>query len=194
MAANRTPAHRPPTPTTQDEWAAFFAGVDQAVAKNPNHPLLIGKPEGNPVQTRPPWRPTAEAWVQGVQSVGTTRYAAGVRNPRRNFKSATLANNAGWKAGVQQAVTEDRFAKGMGAVNVDEAIETAATTGAATYASGASARSAKYQRKVDALAARMGAVVEQVRAMPATTDAEREQRMLKMVQGARAAARGAPGR
>ncbi len=91
---------------------------------------------------------------------------------------------------MTDAVKDDRFAKGMQKVDVDAAIETAVKIGAQGYADGAAARADKYTKNVDAIAAKMGAVVEVVRKMPAKTDADREQRMLTMVRGARAAAKG----
>src|SRR6266540_3160470 len=84
-----------------EEWQHLFARVEEEVAKNPQHPLMVGKPEGNPVQIRPPWDPRAEEWVRGVQATGSARWEAGIQRPRANFKTAALANNDGWKAGVQ---------------------------------------------------------------------------------------------
>lgn len=180
----------PPGLLSDDQWAKLFVAVESAVKEDPNHPLMVGRVDGNPVQIRPPWRPSADRWIEGVNNVGAQRWVAGIQNPRADFKSAALANNEGWKAGVTQAVQEDRFAKGMNTVNVDEAINTAVAVGASGYAAGAAARTAKFQRNVDAIAPRMAAVVEATRRMPAKTDAEREARALSMIRGARAAARG----
>lgn len=183
----------PKAPTgllTNAEWAHLFSAVEKAVADDPNHPLMVGRVDGNPVSIRPPWRPNADTWLQGVTGNGASRWEKGIQNPRADFKAAALANNDGWKAGVQKAVTEDRFAKGMADVSVDEAIATAVAIGGSGYAAGATARKAKFQRKVDAIAPRMAAVVEQTRRMPAKTDADREARALNMIRGARAAGQG----
>lgn len=189
--------HRNPTPggglLSPEEWQGLFAAAEAAVKANPQHPLMVGKPEGNPVQIRPPWRPSSARWVQGVQSVGAQRWEEGIQNPRADFKAAALANNEGWKAGVQAAVAADRFRRGVEGVNVDESIATAVKIGGGGYAAGAAAREAKFQRKVDMIAPRMAAVVEATRRLPARTDAEREARMLNQVRGAREAGRG-PGR
>lgn len=196
MAKSKRPSI-PPTPggiLTNEQWAGLFEAVEREVAADPAHPLLVGHPEGNPVQIRPPWRPQADRWVQGVQSVGAQRWEQGIQNPRADFKAAALANNDGWKAGVNAAVAGDRYAKGVQTVNVDEAIATAVAIGGAGYSAGAAARSAKFQRKVDAIAPRMAAVVEATRRMPARTDQEREARMLNQVRGAREAAKGPAGR
>ncbi|MGH7752738.1 MAG: hypothetical protein ACREN5_07975 [Gemmatimonadales bacterium] len=196
MAKTKRPSI-PPTPggiLSAEQWAGLFNAVEAEVAKDPLHPLLVGHPEGNPIQIRPPWRPSAERWAQGVSTVGAQRWEQGIQNPRADFKAAALANNDGWKAGVTAAVQGDRFAKGLQGVSVDEAIATAMQIGGAGYAAGAQARATKFQRKVDAIAPRMAAVTEATRRMPARTDAEREARMLNQVRGAREAAKGPAGR
>lgn len=196
MAKGKRPSI-PPTPggiLSSEQWAGLFDAVEREVANDPSHPLLVGHPEGNPIQIRAPWRPSAERWQQGVSTVGAQRWEQGIQNPRADFKAAALANNDGWKAGVTAAVQGDRFAKGIQNVNVDEAIATAMVIGGAGYAAGANARAAKFQRKVDAIAPRMAAVTEATRRMPARTDVEREARMLNQVRGAREAAKGPTGR
>src|SRR5439155_587651 len=106
--------------------------------------------------------------------------------PRADFRSAALANNDGWKAGVQDAVKNDAFAKGMAKVDVDAAIETAVAIGADGYAAGAAARANKFEKNTAAIAAKMSAVTEAVRKMPAKSDSDREARMLAQVRGSRA--------
>ena len=173
-------------PLSDDQWHKIFDAADAAVAADPQHPLLVGKPEGNPVNTRPPWAPSADTWEQGVTTTGGARWEAGIQNPRQDFKSAALANNDGWKAGVTAAVSQDRYAKGMGAVNVDDAIATALKIGSAGYQAGATARKAKYAAKTQAIQAAMGAVVTKARSMPAKTLQDRINRAVTMIQGAAA--------
>ncbi|MGH2669586.1 MAG: hypothetical protein ACRDH5_10835 [bacterium] len=194
MAKRRSTPPASSTFLTPDQWRAVFGEVEAAVKKNPQHPLMVGHPEGNPITIRPPWRPDAERWAEGVQATGAARWERGIQNPRADFKAAALANNDGWKSGVTAAVAGDRFRRGMETVNVDEAIATATERGGANYAAGATARRAKFQRKVDAIAPRMAAVTQKVRGMPARNDAEREARMLEQVRGAREAGRGTTGR
>lgn len=181
----------PPLPTdwsNEAEVQAYFATIDRLVKDNPDHPLLKGRLDGNPIQVRAPWKPDQKAWLDGVNGVGGQRWVAGIQNPRAEFKSAALRNNEGWKAGVQKAVAEDKFKKGMEGVDVEAAIETAVKIGASGYQAGAAARADKFQKNTDAIAAKMGAVVQGVRGMPAKTDADREARMLAMVRGAKKAA------
>ena len=168
--------------------AEQIAGRLAAYDANPQHPDLVGHPEGNPVQIRPAF-PDAATFtarlVQGVQA-NAGRYAEGVQAPRKNFKAAALAANAAWKAGVTAAVAGDRFAAGMGGVNEDEAIQTAVTVGAQTYVQGVTGRQAKITRIMGDVAPKMAAAVATVRALPANSDADREARAIGMIRAARA--------
>jgi hypothetical protein len=87
---------------------------------------------------------------------------------------------------VQEAITNDRYGKGMAAVNEDLAIETAATLGAQSLAQGVTSRQAKIQEKAAKFAPAMAAAVATVRQMPANTPAEREARAVAMIRAARA--------
>ncbi len=170
------------------EMAERIAGKMAEYATNDQHPDLIGKPEGNPVQIRPAFPDAAtftKRLTDGV-SANAGRYAEGVRAPRRNFLEAAKASNGAWKAGVQAAVAGDRFLGGLNKVNADEAIETAATLGAATYVQGVTGRAPKIQRIMTEVAPMMAAAVSTARALPADTDAQREARAIAMIRGARA--------
>ncbi len=186
--AKAAPSRTYPTrPLTEAEWASLFAVVNDEVAKDPQHPLLVGRPEGNPIQTRAPWAPNPDTWLQGVQATGGTRWEHGIQNPRRDFKSAALASNDAWKNGVTAAVAADRYAKGINGVNVDQAIATALKIGGQGYTSGAAARKDKFAAKVGALQAAMGAVVQRVRGMPNSTLDQRIGRVTEIIRGFHAA-------
>src|SRR3989442_4741193 len=96
------------------EMAEEIAARMRAYHDNPEHPDLIGHPEGNPVQIRPAF-PDADTFtkrlVQGVQA-NAGRYAEGVRNPRANFLDRAKASNGAWRAGVQAAGAPDRVLRG----------------------------------------------------------------------------------
>ncbi len=156
--------------------------------ENPQHGDLIGRPDGNPVQIRPAFPDAAtftDRLVAGVQGAGDA-YARGVRAPRANFLDRAKAANQAWKNGVTAAVTGDRFAAGLNKVNADEAIETAATLGAQSYAAGVTGRKAKIQRIMTEGAPMMAAAVASARALPADNDAQREARAIAMIRAARA--------
>src|SRR5882672_2904860 len=170
------------------ELAETIAGKLVEYDANPNHPDLIGKPEGNPVQIRPAFPDAATFTRRLLEGAGNAagRYAEGVRAPRAHFLERAKAANQGWKNGVNAAVAGDRFLAGLNKVNPDEAIETAATLGAASYVAGIQGRQAKIQRVMNEVAPAMAAAVGTVRGLPANTDAEREARAVAMIRAARA--------
>ncbi len=175
-------------PRTEAELLGEIANTLAAFKSNPNHPALIGKPEGNPVQIRPAFPSASEMtsrWVQGIDASGDN-YVRGVQAPRANFKVAALANKDAWKQGVNKAVAEDAFAKGMSNVNEDEAIATAVAIGSGGWAAGAKARQSKHTRIMGKVAPLMAAAVDTVRRKPAVTDADREARAVEMIRAARA--------
>lgn len=51
-------------------------------------------------------------WVRRTQNAGA-EYAEGVRNPRVSWQQATVAAAGNQAKGVQQAITEKRFEKGV---------------------------------------------------------------------------------
>jgi hypothetical protein len=105
-------------------------------------------------------------------------YVYGVQNPKRDFKQAAVAANGKWKNRVQEAVTQDRFARAMSQVDSAEAIATAISDQGAAYTAGAAKRQAKVGRVYSRLAPMLGAVSQAVQAMPQDTDAQRAQRLL----------------
>ncbi len=154
-------------------------------SRNPDHPDLVGHPEGNPVQIRPAFPDAATFTKRLTDGVAAkaSHYAEGVRAPRANFLDRAKASTAAWAAGVNAAVAGNRYAAGLNKVNADEAIETAATLGAATYVQGVQGRANKIQRIMAEVAPAMAAAVSTVRGLP---NADRENRAIAMIRAARA--------
>ena len=180
--------HFPASPRSETELLGEITGLLREFTANPNHPALMGKPEGNPVQIRPAFPSASEMtarWTAGIDAAGDN-YVRGVQAPRANFKTAALANKDAWKAGINKAVAEDAFAKGMQNVNEDEAIAIAVAVGSQGWANGAKARTGKHTRIMGKVAPLMAAAVETVRRKPAVTDADREARAVEMIRAGRA--------
>ncbi len=138
-------------PRTEAELLAEMNGLMREFNANPKHPALIGKPDGNPVQIRPAFPEAAQLtndWINGIAN-NKEKYTRGVQAPRANFKVAALAQKGAWKEGVTKAIADDAFAKGMSAVNEDEAIAIAVAVGGDGLERGARARTAKHTRKMD---------------------------------------------
>jgi hypothetical protein len=57
----------------------------------------------------------SEKWTR-VVAVSQSEYQAGVESPRKDWKAATVAAATNFAAGVQKAISEKRFEKGVAAV------------------------------------------------------------------------------
>lgn len=109
-------------------------------------------------------------------------WVAGMQNPKANFRDAAIAAKGKWSDGVTRAMQNDSFARGMGAVDVAEAIATATSDNGNAYVAGVNKRKAKVGRAFTKLAPALGAISSSIRSMPQDTPADREQRMLKNLQ------------
>ena len=78
-----------------------------------------------------------EKW-QRVTSAAGAEYEEGVRNPRTDWKVATLKQNAAYKAGVQKSISLDSFAKGVEAVGTAKWQKNAIEKGPARFQQGVS--------------------------------------------------------
>lgn len=185
-----------PTPTTPDEAAALArslidrmdAGDDKLRAD------LTVSQMGNPITIEKV--PSADRWAskQIANAVaGAQNWVEGVQRPSADFKAAGLAAAGKWKARTQEAINGDRFAKGLGKVNVDEAISTAVAVGAAGFSAGIQARESKIRRVVADLQPRVAAVKAAVDAMPQDTEAQRDNRALAAIKGMREVGRSRKG-
>lgn len=50
----------------------------------------------------------------------TADYEEGVSNPRRDWETSTVASETSWQTGVQQAIADKRFVKGVRAAGTDK--------------------------------------------------------------------------
>lgn len=75
-------------------------------------------------------------------------YAAGVQNPRQDWQAATDAASNTWAAGVQQAVTNGAFVKGVNKAGTQKWQRKAAGVGATRYGPGVQAAQGDYQNGV----------------------------------------------
>lgn len=84
-------------------------------------------------------------------------FEQGVRNPRRPWQEATLAAASAYADGVQAAIANDQFSKGVSATSNSDWLERATTLGPARYGQGVAASDIRYRNKFrpfrDAIAA-----------------------------------------
>ncbi len=74
-------------------------------------------------------------WSQRAQAAGPD-YSAGVKNPRRDWAQDTVASADAWAAGVQQAVADGRFSRGVQSAGTPKWQNAAVNKGVARYPTG----------------------------------------------------------
>ena len=87
----------------------------------------------------------SEKWGRKTAQA-TPDYAAGVKAPRKSWQGATLAAVAAQEAGVQEALANKSFEKGVAKTSDAEWQTNAAGKGAQRYGPGAQASKAKYEK------------------------------------------------
>lgn len=94
----------------------------------------------------------AQKWVDRA-SVATEDYKTGVQNPRQSWSTATANAEASYTAGVQKAISEKRFGKGVLKAGDSKWREGALTKGADRFASGVAAAKDRYQSQMQKVVA-----------------------------------------
>lgn len=82
-------------------------------------------------------------WSQRAQAAGAD-YASGVKNTQKDWAALTASAADNFAAGVQQAVADGRFARGVQAAGSDKWRSAAAGKGAQRYPSGVASGQAAY--------------------------------------------------
>lgn len=73
-------------------------------------------------------------------------YEQGVQNPKTDWKNATIASNANYKAGIQAAVAEDRFGKAVNKSSTGAWQQGVATKGVQRWGQGVQVAQDKFTR------------------------------------------------
>lgn len=94
----------------------------------------------------------AQKWVDRA-SVATEDYKTGVQNPRQSWSQATAGAENSYTQGVQKAISEKRFAKGVLKAGDSKWREGALTKGADRFASGVAAAKDRYQSQMQKVVA-----------------------------------------
>lgn len=77
----------------------------------------------------------SEKWRRQAET-SQTEYEEGIRNPRADWADRTTAANANWKAGIQAAVQNDRFASGVKLAGTEKWARRAIELGPSRWAQG----------------------------------------------------------
>jgi hypothetical protein len=99
-----------------------------------------------PITIKPP-DAVAKKYVARAGVAGPD-YSAGVQNPRRDWMQATEAASSAYAGGVQTAINNQSFQKGVARVTSAKWQRKAAGVGASRYAPGVQAAQADYQNGV----------------------------------------------
>ena len=84
-------------------------------------------------------------WIR-VSGVSQDEYTTGVRNPRRDWADETAKAKGSYEKGVQQAIQQDRFAKGVQAAGTQKWQNAAVGKGPARWAEGIRLGQSNYER------------------------------------------------
>ena len=100
-------------------------------------------------------------WVERA-SVATEAYKEGVKNPRNSWAAATKAAESAWSAGVQKAIADKRFGKGVDKAGDSKWSNGALLKGADRFAPGVAASEQIYSTQM----AKVVAVIESTNLPP----------------------------
>jgi hypothetical protein len=114
----------------------------------------------------------------GVAGAGAD-YSAGVQNPSRPWAQATVAGQPRYEAGVQKAISEKRFAKGVQAAGDAKWQEAASGKGAQHFAAAADSAATNYAKVAGDIMAAGAAARSKANSMPDTTLEARIQRSVE---------------
>ena len=90
---------------------------------------------------------SAAKWNERA-SQATGDYADGVQNPKVDWKDATVAAQSSYELGVQKAITEKRFAKGVNKAGSEKQIEKSLQKGVQRFSAGVAIAQNDYQEGV----------------------------------------------
>jgi hypothetical protein len=88
---------------------------------------------------------SSDKWVRRAGAAAQD-YRAGVQNPRTSWQEATLDAEEAQAAGVQEAIADGRFAKGVAAAGNQKWQSKAASKGADRFGPGVQAGKSDYER------------------------------------------------
>jgi len=87
----------------------------------------------------------SKKWAE-VTPQRAPQYEAGVRNPKKDWGTATAAANDSWKAGIQAAVARDGFKTGVTKAGTERWKRGAAEKGTARYGPGVQVAQGDYEK------------------------------------------------
>jgi len=129
-----------------------------------------------------------EKWVEKQLArvrVAGEDYRSGVEAVTVNPAERALAANAKRVAKLQDSIAKKTWEKKMAKVTLDDWKRKASTVGADRFISGVEANVDKIEAFVRSFQPKLESLSSSVKAMPETTEAERDARVLAMIRGLR---------
>lgn len=146
---------------------------------------------GNPINLGPRV-PEATDWANKQIANATAageRWLANVQRPTKDPKAEALRANARYKGEMAKVLTEDRFAKGVQKIDLDEMMATIVAGGSGQFTSGVERRRGKIGRVVGDLRAQVLALANNLDKLPIDTPEQREAKMIAAKRGMEAIGR-----
>lgn len=117
----------------------------------------------------------AEKYQRGVAGAGQD-YAAGVQNPSRSWSQAAQQGEKRWAAGVQNAIANKKFGRGVQAAGDAKWQQNALNKGAQRYQAAAGEAASAYAQVAGRIMGAAAAAQSAVANMPNETQEQRIQR------------------
>lgn len=90
---------------------------------------------------------SARKWLERA-STATGDYADGVQNPKEDWKTATVAANESYKQGINKAIQNNSFTKGVNRAGSEKQIQNSLSKGVARFSSGVAIAQGDYETNV----------------------------------------------
>jgi len=110
----------------------------------------------------------AANWSKGVAGAAQ-KYVQGATNPRRLFNADPAGSQSSWANGVNNALTNNRYANGLSSTDLNQMATNITNFGGARYAQAGTAKAAKFTAKSSGLAAAISSAQQSIANMPRDT-------------------------
>lgn len=120
-------------------------------------------------------------WAANTKN-GQKAYEAGIQAVDTSPMEAAAAKQDKYLQGVQDAVNNGTYAAGLRSVSMQDWKQQCLTKGAKRISDGVTAATPKMQQTMQQLMPQIAAISAAVRAMPDTTESDREARMIENVR------------
>ena len=139
---------------------------------------------GNPVSVMAV--PDANTWanemIAGAQAKAD-KWVKNASDAADTMKAEALTAGARYATGVQAAIANKSYDKGVQSIDTSQVRQTIQAVGAAGYSSGITARAGKILAAITKLQPKVAALKQTINAMPKDTDAQREARLIAARKG-----------